>query len=191
MFLDCIPLSSVRQKKKTLLFNFGDRKSCDSEYCKNPLNWEVGVNERAEGRKKELKKIQAPHLQMFSKCRGKKTCRSRRSVKRRGKAAPAADWWSVRNVTSVLVMCNAAWVINQLQGSEGSLYSIQNNTFSVHFENSEPCFTSGAKLQLLTQDVSRPYACFRDSCMIANPPVPSSGTHSTQCNKKKSFVPHL
>lgn len=87
-------------------------------------------------------------------------------------------------VTSVLVMCHAAWVINQLQGSEGSLYSIQNNMFSVLFENSEPCFTSGAKL---TQVVSRPYACFRCSYMIANPPVPSSGTHSTQCNKKKEF----
>lgn len=37
-------------------------------------------------------------------------------------------------------MCNAAWVINQLQGSEGSLFSIQNNMFSVLFESSEPCF---------------------------------------------------
>lgn len=90
-------------------------------------------------------------------------------------------------VTSVLVMCNAAWVINQLQGSKGSLYSIQNNMFSMLFENSEPCFMSGAKLQLLTQVVSRPYACFCCSRMIANPPVRSLGTHSTQCNKKSNL----
>lgn len=91
-------------------------------------------------------------------------------------------------VTSVLVMCNAAWVINQLQGSKGSLFSIQNNMFSVLFENSEPCFMSGTELQLLTQIVPRPYACFCCSCMIANPPVPSSGTHSTQSNKSKKKV---
>lgn len=38
------------------------------------------------------------------------------------------------SVTSVLVMCNAAWVSNQLQGSEGSLYSLQNDAFYVHFD---------------------------------------------------------
>lgn len=175
-----ISLSSVRQtdvahKASSPFFGHRilDRKSKASKYWENPLSWGVGENERAEGRKEDLKTMGIPFADVFNTQRGNMLEQEEHEEKREG--CTCCGPMIFLYVTSILVMCNAAWVINQLQGSEGSLYLIQNTMFSVFFENSEPCFTSGAKLQLLMEIVSQPYACFRCSCMILNPPVPSSG----------------
>lgn len=70
----------------------------------------VGANERAGARKEELRRTQAPPLQMFAKCR-RKTCWSKRITQSRGGgggAAPAEGPMLCSYVTSVLLMCNAA-----------------------------------------------------------------------------------
>lgn len=54
-----------------------------AEILNTALSWGVGANERAEGRKEELRKTQAPPLQMFAKCR-RKTCWSKRITQSRG-----------------------------------------------------------------------------------------------------------
>lgn len=151
--------------------------------CKNWLSWGVGVNERAEGRKEELKKIGTPFANGFNMPRENMLEQEEHEEKKR-EGCTCCGLMICSYVTSVLVTCNAAWVINQLQGSEGSLYSLQNDTLSVHFDAVWKCGATFFYIHVQSYSWWRRRSCViaKSTCAVWVP---------TQHNAKKTcVVPH-
>lgn len=142
--------------------------------CKNWLSWGVGVNERAEGRKEELRKIDTPFANGFNMQRQNMLEQEEHEEKKR-EGCTCCGLMVSSYVTSVPVTCNAAWVINQLQGSEGSLYSLQNDTLSVHFDAvwkfgatfcTSTCKATTGTKSTSTARVLTQHQCKKNSCHI-------------------------